>query len=183
MTKPKLSDAIKPANASTAPASAAATTAPAGSHSDQPPRPTGDKGSDDDSDDDDEPDASASGSNTGDGPAPAAPAAAATAPAAEKTLADFRSAFGHETGSVFFADGTSFVDACVAHMDTQAKIIAAQAEQLATLQGHAEDLAATAHGREEPLSLHGDADDNIASHDGVGTFAAGLTYKGNKAKA
>lgn len=41
---------------------------------------------------------------------------AAAAPAA-KTLADYRAAFGHEQGSVLYADQVPFLDACVKHIE------------------------------------------------------------------
>jgi hypothetical protein len=50
-----------------------------------------------------------------------------TAPAATggtKSLADYRSAFGHEQGSVYFADGVDFTGACVSHIAVQGKAIA-----------------------------------------------------------
>lgn len=187
MTKPKLSDAVKPgANAGDTPAPAAGKPETSAAATDTPKTPQGDKGGDDDSDDD-EPAASGSGSDTPDGPAPAGSAAAATdsedSEPAAKNLEDFRAAFGHEQGSVYYSDQTPFVDACVSHMEAQAKTIDTQATQIATLTGQAKDLASTAHGADEPLALNGEGDDTNATQDGVGAFAAGLSFKGKKPQA
>jgi hypothetical protein len=69
-----------------------------------------------------------------------------------KTLADFRSAFGLEQGSVFFSDQVPFVDACVKHMATQAATITAQATEIAALKKTGTELAAKLKGEDEPLS-------------------------------
>lgn len=68
-----------------------------------------------------------------------------------KTLADFRSAFGLEQGSVFFADQVPFVDACVKHMTAQAATITAQATEIAALKKTGTELASKLKGEDEPL--------------------------------
>jgi hypothetical protein len=97
--------------------------------------------------------------------------AVATTPGA-KTLADFRSAFGHEQGSVFFADQVPFVDACVKHMATQASTITAQATEIAALKKTGTDLAAKLKGEAEPLATGPKGDKAPATGDAaVSDFA------------
>lgn len=72
---------------------------------------------------------------------------------AEKTLDDFRAAFGREQGSVFFADQTPFVDACVAHMETLNATIKAQSEEIEQLKAQNADLAKEVHGEADPLDI------------------------------
>lgn len=89
-----------------------------------------------------------------------------------KTLADFRSAFGHEQGSVFFADQVPFVDACVKHMATQTATITAQAAEIAALKKTGTELAAKLKGEAEPLATGPTGDKTPATGDAaVSDFA------------
>jgi hypothetical protein len=89
-----------------------------------------------------------------------------------KTLADFRSAFGHEQGSVFFADQVPFVDACVKHMASQAATITAQTAEIAALKKTGTELAAKLKGEAEPLATGPTGDKTPATGDAaVSDFA------------
>lgn len=96
-------------------------------------------------------------------------------PDAEKSLADFRSAFGHSEGSVFFVDNTPFVNACQSTMQSQAATIAEQAKQIAELTALNQTMAQGIHGELDPLQLGGEDETSRATQqDGVGAFAASL---------
>lgn len=182
MPKPKLSDAVHSNNTSSKPKSDTAAESPESAKD-----PGGDGNASDapessSDSDDDEPE-----SSSGDDPEPAAgnqqpvagkPDSDNSPSAGEKTLADFRSAFGHEQGSVFFADQTPFVDACVAH-------IGAQSEQLEALQKENQQLRATAaqlgkqvHGEADPVETNGGDDVVQQQADGLSAYAAGLKLPG-----
>ena len=201
MTKPKLTSAVKSPAASGKAAQPAAdqsaaktanptTGATAGNGGDAPRSATADDADPDDSADDDDsagdPAASASDSNKPDGKAPAAgaaaPAAVTTDSTAPKSLADFRSAFGHELGSVFFADAVPFVDACVKHMATQQTTITAQAAKIAELSATGTSLADQLKGETDPI-VTGDKGDAAATADPVGSFAASAEKRLKSGKA
>ena len=86
-------------------------------------------------------------------PAAASPAAAKTV--GSKTVADFRAAFGHEAGSVFFVDGIAFEDACVAHMATQAEILKALQTENTELKATAARLGREVLGEADPVITGG----------------------------
>ncbi|GAB5444361.1 MAG: hypothetical protein Fues2KO_47100 [Fuerstiella sp.] len=97
-------------------------------------------------------------------------AATAEPEASAKTLADFRAAFGHEQGSVFFADQTPFEDACTAHMQTQAETIAAQQKQIDDLKQQNTELAQQVMGEADPVDTAA-GETTAAGSDEVSSFA------------
>jgi virulence-associated protein VapD len=97
-------------------------------------------------------------------------AATAEPEAGSKTLADFRAAFGHEQGSVFFADQTPFEDACTAHMQTQAETIAAQQKQIDDLKQQNTELAKQVMGEADPVDTAA-GETTAAGSDEVSSFA------------
>lgn len=135
MPKAKLSDAVKAANAESETETPASETpeTPAAETPDTTEKPdaTNDDG-------DDGPESSAAGN--------------AGTPAAG-SLESFREAFGHEQGSVYFADETPFADACVSHIATLNETNASQATEIETLKAQNAELAKEVHGTKDPLEL------------------------------
>jgi hypothetical protein len=158
MTKPKLTDAVKQPSEKlpeTAQAPAAAADSGTGGAAGLPPAAGKDKGSDD-SGDDDEPEASAGAAGKpNDPPAPAKAAAASQeAPAASganKTLAEYKAAFGDVQGCVYFAEGVEFSAACAKHIEAQGKQIADLKAANETLTTQTASLAKEVLGTAEPL--------------------------------
>lgn len=186
MPKPKLTDAVKPAAASgsaalppadqQAPADNAGTppaAVTAGNGGDAPRSATAGEADPEDSIDDDD-DATPAAAAGDDKPDSGAGGAAADAKPAEqaKSLADFRAAFGHEQGSVFFADQVSYVDACTKHMATQAATIASQAKEIAELKKTNTTLASQLKGEDEPLLTGPKGTGTSKGGDAVSEFAA-----------
>jgi len=106
------------------------------------------------------------------------PAATKSAPA-RKSLADFRAAFGHVEGSVFFADGVSFSDAQATHSAAQAKQIDDLKAANAALTATIAPLAKMVHGEEEPVLTGDGSKKNSASASALGSdaladFASGM---------
>lgn len=187
MTKPKLSDAIKSGSSSAAGTPKASSTGAASpaqtspeSAGETPSGPTGNDSSDPaaESSDDDDDDSDPASAATLTPPPDAGNSPAAVTPAADKSLADYRSAFGHQQGSVYFADGTSFVDACVGHMATQATTIADQQKQIDDLTSLNKQLAARYAGADEPVQLGETDSTEAAGEDGVSRFASSLKIPG-----
>lgn len=95
----------------------------------------------------------------------------------EKTVADFRSAFGTEQGSVYFTDGLSFSDACVKHMAAQQSAIEALQKQNAELKAQVGQLAKGVLGEAEPVRT-GSSDDTKATNEkGAAAYATTLQSK------
>lgn len=166
MTKPKLSDAVKQPSEKLAdnPAAAAAAadskTGVAAGGAAHPP--AGDKGTPDGKNEGDGEDpgpesgASASNDKPPESPAPAKAAAAASdapAPAASgnKTLADYKAAFGDVQGCVYFAEGMDFASACAKHIAVQGKQITDLKAANETLTTQVKSLAKEVGGNAEPL--------------------------------
>jgi hypothetical protein len=99
-----------------------------------------------------------------------------------RTLADFRSAFGHEQGSVFFADQVPFVDACVKHMTAQAATITAQATEITALKKTGTELAAKLKGEDEPVVTGQHGNGSGSGADPISSFAASAEQRMNKGK-
>jgi|GEM_PF-5185701 len=158
MTKPKLTDAVKPTSEATVTTTIAGTSAEVAVTSDTAANPpAGDKG---DKDSDEPPAASGTASN--DPTKPAAPAQSADAKTdakadatanAPKTLADYKAAFGDTQGCVYFAEGLAFSDACVKHMAQQAKEITDLKSEIATLKTQSAALAKEVAGEAEPVKV------------------------------
>lgn len=187
MTKPKLSDAVtKPGSAATptaTPANTGAGTAadlgvdPGSSSGDGNAGKT-DAGQADDADPDAESDDDTDPAGAASDPpstAPSSGAAAAPQNAEGKTLADYRMTFGHEQGSVYWADATSFSDACAKHIAAQKTTIDQQATRIGELETENAQLAKQVHGEADPVPT-GAA--KAPAADGVEAFAAGLKLPG-----
>lgn len=173
MVKPKLTDALKPAAAS-----GAAALPPVDQQSTQEapaakPAATGNGGD-------------APRSDTAGEDAPADEAGDATpaddkkeleskpaeASIGGKTLADYRAAFGHAEGTLYFAEQTSFLDAGTKHMAAQAATNAAQAAKIAELQKTNTTLANQLKGEAEPLATGPQGKGTSKGVDAVAEFAA-----------
>lgn len=163
MTKPKLTDAVKQPSATlpeTAPTPAAAADTGSGGAASLPPASGKDKGGDDPGDEgNDDPESSAGSSDKPtDPPAPARAAAAAEpAPAAGKTLAEYKAAFGDVQGCVYFAEGMDFTTAATKHIEVQGKQITDLKSANETLTTQAAALAKEVGGEKDPLKTGNEA--------------------------
>lgn len=93
--------------------------------------------------------------------------------ASSKTLADFRSVFGHELGSVYWADQVDFTDACVKEIARQSTVIKTQGEQIISLEARVKDMTSKLAGEEDPLSTGPKGGTSSANEaDPVSSFAA-----------
>lgn len=178
MTKPKLSDAIKSSATTQETVDQSVTEQVIGSADATPVE--GDAEADGD---DSEAEESADDSPESDA---AASTEVVSDPAgSSKTVADFRAAFGHEQGSVFFVDGVSFEDACTTHMVTLNAKITSQAEEIAALKAVNADLAKEIHGERDPLELGAEEisaeqkDRSEKIGDAKAAYAEGLKAKGS----
>jgi len=144
MAKPKLTDALKPAATETATATKVAAESQTSTEATTPEAPAKvDAAADpDDADDDDSTDTESSAK-------PALPAAEAKP---DRTLAEYREAFGVEQGSVFWADGMSFADACKKHMAAQQEQLVAVTQERDQFKTKATELANELKGEKEPLN-------------------------------
>ena len=145
MTKPKLTDAVKPTSEklpeTAQPAASAGATGTGGTPEISPAASTeGDEGESEESEEAPEPTEKQ------------AEQPAASQPVTNPALAQYTSAFGETQGCVFFANGVSFADACTQHMASQAATITAQAAEIAALKKTGIDLASKLKGEDEPLA-------------------------------
>ena len=104
--------------------------------------------------------------------------------AGERTLEDFRAAFGKEQGSVYFADGVAFADACVEHMAAQQKEIDELKAQNAELTEQNAALAKQVLGESEPVHTGGNGGRTVdakaanrTGSEGKAAYAAHLKEK------
>lgn len=184
MPKVKLTSAVKPSAASGSTALPAAdpqagnvapVTQPAatGNGGDAPRSGTAGEADPEDSIDDED-DAAPSGTSGDDKPDQGAGGKTAETKASSepKSLADFRSAFGHEQGSIFYADQVSYTDACTTHMATQLATITSQAAEIAELKKTSTAYAAQLKGETEPLLTGPKGSGASQGGDSVSEFAA-----------
>ena len=145
MPKPKLTDAVKPAAVAetSAPNSAVEKPAevPAASTTEKPAKVDASSDPDDADDSDDD---------TVDPGATAEPVKTESKP--DRTIAEYREAFGVEAGSVYFCDGVSFADACKAHMAKQQEALVAAQKERDEFKAKATEFAAQLKGENEPLN-------------------------------
>ena len=144
MPKPKMTDAVKPAAVAETSAPSAAesqATPPAAATTEKPAKVDASSDPDDSDDSDDD---------TVDPGATAEPAKAESKP--DRTIAEYREAFGTEAGSVYFCDGVSFADACKAHMAKQQEALVAAQKERDEFKAKATEFAAQLKGENEPLN-------------------------------
>lgn len=148
MAKPKLTDAIKPA-ATAEPSAKSEPVIDFGAGNVGLDLKAGEKLAKVDASSDPD-DADDSDDDTVDPGATAEPAKAESKP--DRTIAEYREAFGTEAGSVYFCDGVSFADACKAHMAKQQEALVAAQKERDEFKAKATEFAAQLKGEGEPLN-------------------------------
>lgn len=153
MTKPKLTDAVKPNAAQTsdqlpAQTTPAATVAASGDPAAAQPA-QGDKGGEPSGEA--EPAATPAASQPAATPAAAAATSDTRADSAKPELAAYKAAFGDVQGCVYFAEGTSYVDACTKHIAVLNGQVADLTSKLEEATATNAKLAKSVLGSDEPL--------------------------------